>query len=141
MYRVARLPEWALTRATSLRGHPRLLAIVEDWCGDGGSTVPVLAKLADVSDKLALRVIRRDEHLDVMNRYLTDGTRSIPIVIVLDEAFRELGHWGPRPRELQQWVRAHKATIPKDERYRHVRAWYARDRGESTLREVLALVG
>jgi thioredoxin-like negative regulator of GroEL len=135
------LPEWALARATALSGRPRLLAIVEDWCGDGSSTVPVLAKLADASEKLALRVIRRDENLDVMSRYLTDGTRSIPIVIVLDEAFRELGHWGPRPHELQQWVTDHKATMPKEERYRYVRGWYARDRGETMLREVLALVG
>ena len=76
-----------------------------------------------------------------MDRYLTNGSRSIPVVIVLDEEFAELGHWGPRPAELQSWVMTNRLTIPKSELYPQVRRWYARDRGESTLREVLAAAG
>jgi hypothetical protein len=72
-----------------------------------------------------------------MDRYLTNGSRSIPIVIALDAGFNELGHWGPRPRELQQWVMANRATMPKPERYRQVRRWYAEDRGQSTIRELM----
>jgi hypothetical protein len=74
-----------------------------------------------------------------MDRYLTEGTRSIPLVILLDRDFNELGHWGPRPAALQGWVRANLKTMPKEERIREQRRWYARDRGESVLREVLAL--
>jgi hypothetical protein len=76
-----------------------------------------------------------------MDRYLTNGSRSIPIVIALDEDFTELGHWGPRPAELQSWVLANRLTLPKTELYPLVRRWYARDHGESTLREVLAAAG
>jgi hypothetical protein len=36
---------------------------------------------------------------------------------------------------------ANRATIPKAELYPQVRKWYARDHGESTLREVLAAAG
>ena len=100
-----------------------------------------MAKLADQVPGLELRILRRDEYPEVMDRYLTNGSRSIPIVIALDEEFRELGHWGPRPRELQAWVMANRATIPKAELYPQVRQWYARDRGETTLREVLAAAG
>ena len=95
--------------------------IAEDWCGDASSTVPVLAKLADAVPGLELRVILRDQHPEVMDRYLTNGSRSIPIVIALDEQFRELGHWGPRPRELQAWVMANRLTVPKAELYPQVR--------------------
>ena len=70
--------------------------------------MPVLAKLAATVPGLELRVILRDQHPEVMDRYLTNGSRSIPIVIALDEQFRELGHWGPRPRELQAWVMANR---------------------------------
>jgi len=77
----------------------------------------------------------------VMDRYLTNGSRSIPIVIALNEEFGEVGHWGPRPTELQSWVMTNRQTIPKSELYPQVRRWYARDRGESTLREVLAAAG
>lgn len=141
VYRTTAIPDWARERADRLARPIRLLAIVEGWCGDGSSTVPVLARLADETGRLEVRVIRRDERPDVMDRYLTDGARSIPIVVALDGAGRELGHWGPRPAELQAWVMAHKDALPQDERFREVRRWYARDRGRSTLREVLALVG
>ena len=90
---------------------------------------------------LELRVIARDENLELMDQYLTNGSRSIPIVIVLNDEFEEVGHWGPRPTQLLAWVMANRATTPKAELYPQVRKWYARDRGETTLREVLTAAG
>ncbi len=139
VYRLAKVPAWALEAVPADAGI-RLLVLAEDWCGDASNTVPIVAKLADASPGLELRVLRRDEHPAVMDRYLTRGSRSIPIVIALDRAFRELGHWGPRPAELQSFVMANRSTMPKTELYPEVRRWYARDRGETTLREVLALL-
>ena len=136
VYRLARVPEWA--RQPLAAGEMRhLLVLAEDWCGDAVNTVPVLARWAQQAPGVSLRIIRRDEYPEVMDRYLTNGSRSIPIVIALDQEFNQLGAWGPRPRELQAWVMAHKDTMPKDERYKEVRRWYARDKGESTIREVL----
>ena len=140
IYAIARLPAWAVG-ALGAGPKRRLLVIAEDWCGDASSTIPIVAKLVDQVPGLELRVLRRDEYPEVMDRYLTNGSRSIPVVIALDEEFRELGHWGPRPHELQAWVLANRASIPKAELYPQVRQWYARDRGESTLREVLAAAG
>lgn len=140
MYRTARIPDWAFEKACRLGRGVKLLAIVEDWCGDASNSVPVLARLGHEAECLDLKVIRRDEHPEIMDRYLTNGTRSIPIVIALDQEFRELGHWGPRPAEIQRWVMAHKATIPPAERYPVVRRWYAQDRGVATLAEVLELL-
>jgi hypothetical protein len=76
-----------------------------------------------------------------MDRYLTNAARSVPIVIVLDGSNRELGHWGPRPTELQAWVLANRDLIPKQELYPQVRRWYARDRGVSTLCEIATVAG
>ncbi len=140
VYRTARIPDWAREAACVCGVGVRLLVIVEDWCGDASNTVPVLAKLGDEADCLDMRVIYRDEHPDVMDQYLTNGSRSIPIVIALDQEFRELGHWGPRPFEIQDWVLESKKTMPLSEVYPKVRRWYAKDRGETTLREVLALL-
>ncbi|HEU5040699.1 MAG TPA: thioredoxin family protein [Gemmatimonadales bacterium] len=139
IYRIARLPEWS--SGVALPGTRRLLVIAEDWCGDAVNTVPILARLADATPGLELRIIQRDANPAVMDRYLTNGSRSIPIVIALDEEFRELGHWGPRPNELQAWVMANRTTLPKAELYPKVRTWYARDRGETTVREVLEVAG
>ena len=139
IYAIARLPVWAT--GTPTPGTRRLLILAEDWCGDASSTVPLVAKLVDHVAGLELRVLRRDENPDVMDRYLTNGSRSIPVVIALDQDYRELGHWGPRPRELQAWVMANRGAVPKGELYPKVRQWYARDQGESTLREVLQVAG
>jgi len=138
--KLARIPDWALAAVPANAGR-KLLVIVEDWCGDASNTVPIIAKLTDMAPGLELRVILRDENPELMDRYLTNGSRSIPIVIALDHQFQEIGHWGPRPTELQAWVMANRGTTPKAELYPQVRKWYARDRGETTLREVLEAAG
>ena len=140
IYRLMRVPEWAF-QAVPPGTRRRLLVIAEDWCGDASSTIPAVARFADAVPGMELRVLRRDEHPELMDRYLTDGARAIPIVIVLDEAWRELGHWGPRPAALQAFVMENRPLVPKAELYPQVRRWYARDRGETTLREVLAAAG
>jgi len=140
LYRTARLPPWAL-EALPAGSQRRFLVLAEDWCGDASNTIPVLARLVDAVPGLELRILRRDENPKLMDRYLTNGSRSIPIVIALDENFTELGHWGPRPAELQSWVLANRPLVPKAELYPQVRRWYARDHGESTLREVLGAAG
>lgn len=141
MYRIARIPDWALDAARSTGTKHHLLVIAEDWCGDGANTVPYLAKLADQSRSQEVRVLRRDEHPEVMDRYLSNGARSIPIVIVLDRAFTEVGHWGPRPEALQALVQEARRTQDKARLYPQIRSWYARDKGQSTMREVLELLG
>lgn len=140
MYRIARIPEWALAEARATGTKHHVLVIAEDWCGDGTNTIPYLAKLADQSRGQEVRVLRRDAHPEVMDRYLTNGARSIPIVIVLDRDFRELGHWGPRPAVLQAWVQEARKAGDKARLYPQIRRWYAQDKGESTLREVVALL-
>ena len=115
-----------------------LLAITADWCGDAANSVPVVARLAQEVEGMELRLLQRDRPPELISRYLTNGSRSIPIVIALDQEFRELGHWGPRPAALQAWVMANKQTIPSPQRYLFARRWYAKDRGETILRELLA---
>ena len=139
VYRLWRVPEWAQAELEGMER--RLLVLAEDWCGDASNTIPILAKWADQVEGLELRIIRRDEHPEVMDRYLTNGSRSIPIVIALDTEGNPVGHWGPRPHELQAFVRDSKARVPKEELYPQVRRWYARDRGEATICEVAAAAG
>lgn len=137
VYRQARVPDWALREAAAL-APLQLLVIAEDWCNDAVSTIPILARLAESVPGVELRMLRRDENPEVMDQYLSDGARAIPIVIALGAACEERGHWGSRPSDLQAWVLAHRA-LPKPDLNREVRRWYARDRGQSTLREVLAI--
>jgi len=140
MARIANVPEWAIAAVRATGRKFNLLVLAEDWCGDGSSTIPYLAKLATLTRSLEVRVLRRDDHPVVMDRYLTDGARAIPIVIVLNRRFAELGHWGPRPRALQEWVQRERAATGMKPPYPQIRRWYARDKGESVLREVVELM-
>ena len=140
VYRLAVVPEEVVARAAALPGRWHLLVLSEDWCGDAVNTVPVVAKLVDATPNLELRVLARDANPDLMDAHLTNGTRSIPVVIALDEDFAEHGWWGPRPRALQEWFLTEGRALPKAERYPRVRQWYARDRGRTTLDEVVSLL-
>jgi hypothetical protein len=139
-YRLARVPADAGARLAALPGRWHLLVIVEDWCGDAVNTVPLVARLAEAAGNVEMRVVARDENPELMDAHLTNGSRSIPVVIALDENFVERGWWGPRPSALQQWVMGEGKALEKSERYRRIRMWYARDRGLTTLTEVVELL-
>ena len=136
----ALVPDDLLARVAALPGQWRLLVLNEDWCGDAVNTVPVIARLADAAANLELRVLARDANPDLMDAHLTNGTRSIPVVMALDEDFTEHGWWGPRPGPLQEWFLTAARELPKETRYPQMRQWYARDRGQTTLEEVVALL-
>lgn len=139
-YRLARVPDGAADRLAAVPGRWHLLVLVEDWCGDAVNTVPMLARLTELVPNVDLRIVGREANPDLMDAHLTNGTRSIPVVILLDEHHVERGWWGPRPRALQEWVLREGMQLEKAERYRRVRGWYARDRGRSTVDEVIDLV-
>jgi len=141
VYRTAHVPAWATEAAARLGRRLRLVVLTEDWCGDASSTVPVVARFAEAAG-FELRVLRRDQHPEVMDRYLSPtGARAIPVVIVLTETMDEVGHWGSRPAELQAFVMGERAKGRTSKDYfPEVRRWYARDHGESTLREILAVM-
>ena len=135
-----RVPEDLVAAARSLPGAWHLVALTEDWCGDAVNTLPVVARLAKTVG-WDLRVLSRDDNPDLMDAHLTNGrSRSIPVVIVYDERFREVGWWGPRPEEIQSWVLSEGLAMPSPERYRVVRRWYAKDKGRTTVSELLEVL-
>lgn len=138
IYRHARSPEWAAELVNGRKLH--LLAISEDWCMDTSNTIPFLQRVTETVPGVDLRLILRDANPEIMDRYLTNGSRSIPVLIILDADFREVGRWGPRPAALQAWVMENRPLLAKGEVVREERRWYARDKGETTVREVLSSV-
>jgi hypothetical protein len=119
-----------------------LLTLTEAWCGDAAQVIPVIEKMASLSELAETRYILRDEHPMLMEHFLTDGGRSIPKVIALDQRDKTvLGSWGPRPKEVQDMVQERKAAalpMPYSEFSVIVQKWYAKDRTVSIQREFLA---
>jgi len=140
IHRRARIPEEVLEGARSLPGPWHLLVMTEDWCGDAIHSVPYLARLAEGVPQLSMRVIGREDNPDLMDAHLTDGKRSIPVVMILDHEFREVGWWGPRPQPFKELFQKELKILPEAERFARMRAWYARDRGRTVLRELMAMI-
>lgn len=128
-----------------LRGAPALtwLVLTEPWCGDAAQVVPVLAALAHQVPGTELRLLLRDDHTDLMDRYLTHGGRSIPKLIAFEPfSGKECFSWGPRPRSAQELVMALRAQHGGDWKpaAEALHRWYQADATQSTQREVLALL-
>ncbi len=140
LYKRVTIPIEISARVEALGGHWHLLVLSEDWCGDSVNIVPIVAKLAESVSNMDMRILARDENLDIMDSHLTGTSRSIPIVILLNQKFQECGWWGPRPRELQKWVMEKGMLLPKDVLYREVRTFYARDHGLTTMRELVEML-
>ncbi|MEO8193041.1 MAG: thioredoxin family protein [Gemmatimonadales bacterium] len=139
IYKRATLCDEALARVRAIRSPWNFLVVNEDWCGDSVNILPYVARLKEASPYIEMRILGRDTNRDLMDAHLTGTSRSIPIVIVLDEHFHEKGWWGPRPGPLQQWVTTEGLALPRPERYPLIRAWYARDRGRTIVSEILSI--
>jgi hypothetical protein len=100
--------------------------------------------MANASEgKIELRILLRDENLDIMDQFLTNGTRSIPVLIAQDTATGTVvGRWGPRPAAVQQMVQEYKKNPTKTfkEYAAEVHAWYAQDKTQALQAEFLALI-
>lgn len=78
-----------------------ILVLAEDWCGDVIANLPVLGRLAEAGGKVNIRVFLRDQNLDIMDQYLKEGQfRSIPVFVLFDDEFNELGYWIERPAKI-----------------------------------------
>ncbi|MGM0845153.1 MAG: thioredoxin family protein [Bacillota bacterium] len=89
-----------------------VIVLTEDWCGDAMVNLPVLLKIAEAAD-MEVRTLNRDENLELMDQYLTNGTsRAIPIFIFVDGDFNQQAVWGPRAPVVQQIVDEEKAKLP-----------------------------
>ncbi|UFJ41198.1 thioredoxin family protein [Brevibacillus humidisoli] len=93
------------------RSHLRCLILAADWCGDVVRNVPVVFRLMEKAS-IPTEVLIMEEHLDVMDQFLTMGGRAIPIVIFTDDQGNVLGQWGPRPKRVQDVMVAFKQANP-----------------------------
>ena len=119
------------------------LVLTESWCGDAAPTMPVMDKIATLNNRIDLKVLLRDENLELMDLFLTDGARSIPKMIMLDaNTFEVLGDWGPRPSKATQMADDYKRIHGKlsPEFKQDLQLWYNKDKGDNTLTDMLSLL-
>ncbi len=120
------------------------LILTEAWCGDAAQNIPIIQKMAELNQNIEVKLILRDENLEIMDAYLTNGGRSIPKLIAFNsETHEELFTWGPRPQNAQSLYMDFKNN-PNGRTYAdfsiEMQKWYAKDRTKSLQGEFFELL-
>lgn len=132
-----------ISKLQSLKNEYIWLVIAEGWCADGAQLLPVFNKMANESDKIELKIVLRDENEDLMNLFLTNGTRAVPkLIIVNKETGNVCGNWGPRPKGANDLIRNYKEKfgIVDETAKADLQLWYLHDKGVSTQDELIDLM-
>ena len=138
-----RLSEEAVSLTGKVNKDFTWLVLTESWCGDAAQTLPVINKFSEVSDKIDLKVVLRDENDELMNQFLTDGNKSIPKLIVIEnESKKVVSSWGPRSEKASRMIRDYKEKHGKvdDKIKKDLQVWYNQDKGKQIEKEIISLL-
>ena len=131
-------PTAELTEAlASKKFSGKILIISEGWCGDAAMIIPVIHRFFE--EKNEVRITYRDQN-NLIDSYLTNGAKSIPMVLILDENNEVISHWGPRPKSGMQLLEKHKAnpeTYNADEFHNDLQIYYTKNKGVDIITELL----
>ena len=137
-----KISEEALLEFQKLKQPQTWLVLTEGWCGDAAQNIPVLNKIAEATENIDLKIVLRDEHLPLMDLFLTNGGRSIPKLIALDKDNNVIDSWGPRPTTATKMVADYKEKNGAlDPEFKEdLQVWYNKDKGKSVQEDFVNLV-
>jgi len=135
------IPETVAEHFRNVAAPQTWLLIAESWCADAVQTIPVLHKITTSTSKLTLKIVLRDESNELMSHYLTNGTKSIPKLLILDEHYKVIDTWGPRSQNATQLVVNYKKEhgVIDDTFKKNLQLWYNDDLGKSIVDEMVGL--
>lgn len=119
------------------------IVLTESWCGDAAQSMPAMNILANAVPTVDLKVLLRDENLELMDAFLTNGGRAIPKLILFDTKTQKVvGDWGPRPSKAtelaNQYKADHGALTPEFKKV--LQLWYTKDKGEDIFKDLADLI-
>ncbi|MGO3184242.1 MAG: thioredoxin family protein [Aequorivita sp.] len=137
--KTAKISDEAMEAFKNISGKQTWLVISEPWCGDAAQTLPFLNKISQLSENIDLKIVLRDDNLELMDQFLTNGSQSIPIVIMLDEDKNVLQSWGPRSKAATKLVSDYKTEhgVIDDTFKEMLQVWYNNDKGISIVNDIL----
>ena len=125
----------------SISSKQHWMLITEGWCGDSAQSSPEFHKMSLLNNNIELRIVERDTFPEVMDLYLTNGKKSIPILVVFDDEWNQLYKWGARPAALQTRIDELIAVnTPTDVWMEEIHLWYAKNRGQELYKELNSLI-
>lgn len=137
------IDETCIQQLLSLKGKYIWLVLSEGWCGDAAQLLPIFNKMALLAVAIDLKIVFRDENQELMNMFLTNGSKSIPKLLILEkETLEVLKNWGPRPKGATQLIKSYKEQygIIDETAKIELQMWYLQDKGLSTQKEIIDLM-
>jgi len=117
------------------------MLITEPWCGDAAQCLPFIHFLSALNPKIKLEIVLRDQPPFLIEQYLTNGTKSIPKLIIRDGNGNDLAVWGPRPKPAHELFESMKAEERDFEEIKEeLQKWYNKDAGLSVQQEIADLL-
>jgi hypothetical protein len=125
----------------NLKSKQTWLVISEGWCGDAAQILPIIKLMSEASKNIDLKLVFRDENEELINLFLTNGAKSIPKLLILDENANLINHWGPRPEGAKNLIIEYKANhgIVDEAAKIALQKWYLEDKGISTMKEIVGI--
>src|SRR5690606_3847409 len=135
------LQKSALEAVRSFTRPQQWIIITEPWCGDAAHSVPFIQLLAQQNELISVDYELRDSAPFRINEYLTNGSKSIPKLVIRDGNGRDLASWGPRPAECQLLFDKLKGEGADFEAQKiALQNWYNADKGLSVQAELAAIL-
>jgi hypothetical protein len=146
----ARMNRWLKTGKLSdelkktvrqIKSPQKWIVITEPWCGDAAHSVPFIELASRENPLIEVSYELRDSEPFRIEQYLTNGTKSIPKLIVRDGEGKDLGVWGPRPKACQELYReltAQKADFHTAKNA--LQKWYNTNKGRDIQEELTFLL-
>ena len=134
--------EEAVAKIKSITHNIEWVVLTESWCGDAAPALPVMHKITELNPNISLSLILRDENIEVMNQFLTNGSMSIPKLIAINEEESVVATWGPRSLNATKLVDVFKEEhgALTSEFKQDLQVFYNKDKGQSVLQDLLRLL-
>ncbi|AZJ33366.1 MULTISPECIES: thioredoxin family protein [Tenacibaculum] len=140
--KTVKLTEETLAKIKDVKEPQTWLVLTEGWCGDAAQNLPVINKIAEENPNINLKLVLRDENLELMDEFLTNGGRSIPKLIALNKENEVINTWGPRPTEATKMVVDYKekhGSLDADFKT-DLQVWYNKNKGENTQEDLISML-
>lgn len=140
--KTVKLTDETLVKLKDVKEPQTWLVLTEGWCGDAAQNLPVIHKIAEENPNINLKLVLRDENIELMDEFLTNGGRAIPKLIALDKENEVISTWGPRPTTATQMVADYKnehgsldAEFKKD-----LQVWYNKNKGVNVQEDIISFI-
>lgn len=141
--KTVKVPQEIQNKISQFKEKVTWLVLTESWCGDAAHLMPVINKVAELNENIDFKVVFRDENEELMNQFLTNGSKSIPKLVMIDnETGDVLNSYGPRPNMLTKLVHDYKVKFGSlsPEFKEDLQRWYNKDKGQSALKDLSAML-